>query len=495
MTARFSQVASVLSSGVLTRQAPTPASASFPMAEVAGEWRIAAAPAGLLLSERQLERAFEVRNVYYLNPPRSSAVPDVRMLPRTDAEALATALLSALLAGPSQWLAAGVVSAIPEGMQLALGAVPVADGVAQIDLQGPGVGDAVGREQLGAQLAWTLQQVPGLTAMAVTLDGRPLPLLEGRGPVPLTAFERFDPDVLIAAPPLYGVTPQGSFAVATEGDAEPLPVAEGAAALPAVGSAAAAPRSGLVAGAAADGSGLVLLVPGRPAPRLVEAAISAGPNIDGLDRVWWADPEGRVLQTEVRDDSPVAQVELAGPIGPVRVVRPSRDGTRVAVLAGDGPQRQLLVGVIVAGSRGRQVQGLQPLRAAGELLDVAWRSADELSVLSSGPQLLQRLDLLGSVGASLAVPETAATLRRRARRRRSAGTVRRHRRPPYRRWRAPGRRPLRSGLPRLRRSGVFPQRPGVPRRRLPGTAGSAPAGILLPCPTRSCARSAGCCGR
>jgi hypothetical protein len=410
VTAQFVQRASVSSSGVLVQQAPAPGALAFPMADVEGEWRIAVAPEGLVLTGRQLDRAFEMRNVFYLNPPRASAVPDVRLLPLTDAEALATALLSALLAGPSDWLAPGVASAIPEGMELALGAVPVADGVAQIDLQGPAVaGDGQGLEQFGAQLAWTLQQVPDVTAMVVTLDGRPLPLLDERGPVPLSAFERYDPDVVIGTPRLYGLTSEGAFAVVAGDQLEPVPGDVGG--LPPASSVAAAPRSALVAGATADATGLVGLAPDREGPLQIAAAVASGPSVDGLDRLWWVDQQGRVLQTDPRAGAVPREVPLLGSPGAVRAVRPSRDGTRIAVLVGDGADRQLFLGVVAAGdAAAAQVRGLRALEVPGEVLDVAWRAADEVSVLSAGPHLVQRLNLLGSVRASFAVPEDAVTI-------------------------------------------------------------------------------------
>jgi hypothetical protein len=411
VTARFAQQASVSSSGVLVRQPTAPGTLTYPMADVAGEWRIAVAPAGLLLTEPQLDRAFEVRNVYFLDPSRVTAVPDVRLLPLTGAEALATALTSALLAGPSDWLAPGVASAIPAGMQLALGAVPVVDGVAQIALQGPAVaGDADGLEQFGAQLSWTLQQVPDVTAMEVTLEGRPLSLTGDRGPVPVTAFDSYDPDVVIGTPRLYGLTAGGAFAVVDGDQVQPLRAPGDGAEPPAATSVAAAPRSALVAGATVDGSGLIAVVPGREAPLAIAGEVAAGPRIDGLDRLWWLDTDGRVLVADASAEAVPVQVGLPTGLGPVRAVAPSRDGTRIALLVGDGADRDVLLGVVVGAGDGPQASGLQLLEVPGGALDVAWRSADQLTVLSAGPDLLRRLDLLGSVVASFAVPEEATTV-------------------------------------------------------------------------------------
>lgn len=405
VSARFVQEAELSSAGVLDEMAAGPATAAFPMARAGEEWRIAEPPAGLLLTQRQLDRAFELRNVYYLDASRSTAVPDVRLLPRTGAQALATSLTTALLAGPSDWLAPGVASAIPDGMRLALGAVPVVDGVAEVDLQGPAVaGDTDGLEQLGAQLAWTLQQVPDLTAMTITLDERPL--LSSRGPVPLSAYDDFDPDVLPGTPRLYGLTPEGDFAAFVEDAVQPaVQTADGSPAdQPAAASVAASPRSALVAGAAADGAGLLVIPPGRAGAELRPASLGYGPRIDGQDRLWWVRPDGRVrIGTADPEQAPLA-VRLPAGLPKVSAVVPSRDGTRVALLAGS-PQPRLFVGVLVAQDDGFSVRGPRELTVPGSVVDVTWRSADRLSVLCAQPDLLHRVDLTGSVQASFAVPQ------------------------------------------------------------------------------------------
>ena len=147
------------------------------MVSVDGQWRIAQAPPGLLLSSAQLERAFETRYVYFIDPTGTIAVPDLRVLPRTEPQALSTALVSSLLAGPSPWLAPAVRTELPAGLQLALGAVPVTDGTARVELSGPAITlDADASKRLGAQLAWTLRQVPGAHSAQLILNGAPVVL-------------------------------------------------------------------------------------------------------------------------------------------------------------------------------------------------------------------------------------------------------------------------------------------------------------------------------
>lgn len=410
VTARFRQVATVSSSGVLVPREPASATAPFAMASIEGEWRIGQAPAGLLLSQRQLDRSFAVRQVYFLDPSATIAVPDVRLLPLTDTEALATALVSALLAGPSDWLAAGVISAIPEGMQLALGAVPVADGVARVDLQGPVVtSDPGALERVGAQLAWTLGQVPEVVSMEVTLDGRPLPIQDARGPVPLAAFGRFTPDVFPGVPQLYGLTPAGRIAVVDGEEVREL----GPAAV-AASSVAVAPGTAALAAAAADGSGLQIAASPQGEAVRIAGEVASGPRIDGRGRVWWTDERARVLLAPVPAAdaaAPSAVVVLVeSPGGRVLAVRPSRDGTRAALLVDDGADRIVRVGVVRTDGGRLSIGNLRTLQVPGDAGDAAWRTADALTVLVAEKGLVQRLDLLGSVVASFTVPESARTV-------------------------------------------------------------------------------------
>jgi hypothetical protein len=92
-----------------------------------------------------------------------------------------------------------------------------------------------------------------------------------------------------------------------------------------------------------------------------------------------APPNGRPVEVQVDD------VERVGPVVGLRV---SRDGARIALVAGVGRQRQLLVGRIrVAGAR-VQVVGLRAVApGVADVSDVSWDSATTLVVLGrvSGP--------------------------------------------------------------------------------------------------------------
>ena len=408
VTATFQQIGSVGAAGVVVATAAAEQSLPFPTAQVAGEWRITAPPEGLLLSSISLERAYELRNVYFIEPSGAFAVPDPRLLPRTGDEALATGLVDALLAGPSAWLDPAVMTEVPADTELALGAVPVSNGVARVELVGPAADlDDAALERFGAQMAWTLRQVPGLEAFEVTLSGDRVPLGTGRGPVPVTEYDSFLPDVVAGEVPLYGVAQDGAAVVAAGGESEPIDVGAGA---PALQSIAVMPAGLTVAGVAEGGSALVVgrLRAGEEPVAVVEGTVLGRPSIDGLGRIWWVDERG-VLRMATATATPVAVAVENAPEGLVGV-DVSRDGTRALLRFGTSGNETLSMGVVVGGTDGMRIQGVRPLAEADGAADAAWGSAEEVTVLGRGDGVIRRLDLLGEVIGVFNVSEESRVL-------------------------------------------------------------------------------------
>jgi hypothetical protein len=102
----------------------------------------------------------------------------------------------------------------------------------------------------------------------------------------------------------------------------------------------------------------------------------------------------------VRDGRDVVLVTLDGhadrvdlpqeqQIGPIRALSLSRDGARVAVVAGPAGRERLWIGVVVRGDNGStQIQGLRPLDFGDTpVSDVSWSDAGTVIVLTrSGEQ-------------------------------------------------------------------------------------------------------------
>ena len=84
-------------------------------------------------------QVFRDYTLYFFDPSHRYLVPDVRWYAGRDSAQ--TSIVQAMLAGPAEWLAPGVVSAFPEGVQLEPAAVPVSGGVASVSLAGAAFDD------------------------------------------------------------------------------------------------------------------------------------------------------------------------------------------------------------------------------------------------------------------------------------------------------------------------------------------------------------------
>lgn len=120
-----------------------------------GQWRISNPPDGLLISDTSFSATYTSYNLYFFDPQFRTLVPDPIYLP-IDGQT-ATALVQALLRGPTAALRPAVTTAFP---RLSLASVPVENGYAQISLGSAG---ATLRDQqltqMSAQIAWTLGQI------------------------------------------------------------------------------------------------------------------------------------------------------------------------------------------------------------------------------------------------------------------------------------------------------------------------------------------------
>jgi len=100
-------------------------------------------------------------------------VPNQVMLPI--GPGTSTALMRALVSGPTPWLAPAVSTAIPTGTKLVVDSAPITDGIVQVDLSAQAA-TAIDKEAqaLSAQVVWTLRQLVDVTAVRITVNGVPL---------------------------------------------------------------------------------------------------------------------------------------------------------------------------------------------------------------------------------------------------------------------------------------------------------------------------------
>ena len=176
------EVASIDGQGHYRRTpAGTPLERPFTMTRIDGEWRIASLQNGLVLTQSDVQETFRQLNLYFLAPSRRVLVPDTVFLPA--APGLSTALVTRLLGGPTEELAAATTTAFLRGTSLAVSSVPVRDGIAQVNLDASALkADGAARALMSAQLVWTLKQLPEFQGLQLSVEGDDLSV-PGQGQV------------------------------------------------------------------------------------------------------------------------------------------------------------------------------------------------------------------------------------------------------------------------------------------------------------------------
>lgn len=380
---------------------------TFHLRRVEGEWRVVDPPAGLLLTDLDVERAFRTFDLYFPDPSRTVLVPNQVLLPV--GPGVTTTLVRALLEGPTPWLAPAVRTAVPTGTELAVDAAPLRDGVVQVDLTAPAA-RAVGDEAaaLSAQVVWTLRQLSDVSGVRITVEGLPLSV-PGAGPVqPRDSWPQYDPDVLGESAAGYLVADGRLSALRGEAPVPvPGPTGDGRTVL---GQPAVSTDEKRVAGLDAAGRSLLVGDIGADeavGPVLAGTSLTA-PCWDVLGTVWTADrrPDGSVAVWAMTGDEPPTAVEVTGlPAGTVTSLVVSRDGARVAAVVRRGTSGRLMLGRVERAPGLLRLSGFRPLESAlTDVRDVAWSSADEVAVLGridGGVAEPFLVELTGSVARGL----------------------------------------------------------------------------------------------
>ena len=150
------------------------------LARVGGEWRIELPRSGfgLWLDNDQFNRVFANRFIYYVSRTGRALVPDSRWF--QNGPRLATTLARAQLSLVPPYLSGAVTTGVPAGTTLAVNAVPVSNGRAQVNLSNQALSaDPAGRAAMWAQLTRTLSQVASVGSVSLAVDNTPLQLPGG----------------------------------------------------------------------------------------------------------------------------------------------------------------------------------------------------------------------------------------------------------------------------------------------------------------------------
>ena len=372
----------VLDRGGSYRPDPGPFEDRYGLARVDGEWRLSEVPDGVRLTPADVARAYRPVSLAFLDPTGDLVVPDRVFLPVVS-RSLPRLLVDALLTGPSARLAPAVTTAFPQGTRLRR--VTLEGGVVLVDLS-PQVlrADDDARRALSAQLVTTLRQVPDVTGLRVLVEGEPLEVPGAPATQPMDSWSAYDRDLVPAGVPGYHVMAGAVRPLPRPGAPPREPLAVGLR-HPAVDL-----EEERVAGLRPDGAAVQLwtgapsgLVPRLRAPDLVPPSFGGGRY-----GVWTArpgpDPEVLLVRA-LGDPVTVPAPELAG-LGPLRVLRVSRDDTRVALVVGEGVETRLYAGLVVpdrSTPAGVRLAGLRRLAPGlSDVQDVRWADNQRVAVLA-----------------------------------------------------------------------------------------------------------------
>lgn len=368
----------------------------FRLAKVNGQWRIADLDDGLLLSSSELGDTYRQVSLYFLAPSGVTLVPDPVLIP--ELPGLSTKVVARLLRGPTSALRGAVTTAFPEGTSLDVSSVPVTDGVATVQLDDTALrADDTARQQMSAQLVWTLKQLSGVTAIRIRVGGEDLQVNSAGAVQQSTDWPTFDPDKVPSNLSAY-VELDGRVGRYLEGKFSPV-LGEGGLARPRVRTPAVSFDNARLAAVSAPAGHSVLV--GRMQDGEKLAPRIGGPDSDfsspSWDRdngLWVVDRTEGALWYLADGATTPQQVAVPSNDGlPVRGARVSRDGARVALLVGTGQQaRFMLAAVRRVETADPQVEGgerlslasvTEPLPGLLGVRDMAWADATHVEVLGS----------------------------------------------------------------------------------------------------------------
>ncbi|MFF2052742.1 GerMN domain-containing protein [Leifsonia sp. NPDC058194] len=339
------------------------------------EWRIAVAPNGVVIDDPTFRAVYTQQTLYFYSPDFGYLVPDARWFPARVATS-ATRVASAVLAGPAKWLQGAVVSAFPDGTQLAVPSVTTAGGVAQVDLSSEaGRADAVQLQRMQLQLEQSLGSLAQSVQLSIEGNAEQIaPLSSGAAPQQDPSVDthpivyREDAFGLLTGSSVASLSGLGDRVVALQPTAVALDAARDQAAVLSAGGAYLVRRSGDTVRVDAraglipptiDNNGWVLSVPGS-APAGLQATGANG--------------EAHAVATD-----------WPGAIG-IQSLAVSRDGTRVVALLRTATGYSLVAAGIVRGSGGVPASLTQPVElavGAGTPLSVAWTGELSVALLNS----------------------------------------------------------------------------------------------------------------
>ena len=339
-----------------------------------GQWRIVSLDDGVFLSENAFSQQFIETPLYFLAPDSNALVADLRYYPR---RTFATSAMNGLLAGPSEWLASGVHTAVPTGTKL-LKSVDVVDGEATVDLSSVVLAaSAKERAALLEQITRTLKASSSVRSVVLKVEGADLNVGS------------------IQSLPTY---PYGSYPVSVISGGLPANVSDnritplmGDAGLKAHGLSNLAisyqASRGRLAALGRGGTGLIGMDSGSGSWQVLHSGKSlVQPSYDRYGWVWSAerDNAGKILVFKPGENAS-AHLDVSWLNGAkIRDVSVSRDGSRMVVVCEIGGEVTIRVAAIARDGAGRPTQIGDSIIIGQHLSDVTaaeWIGPSTVAVL------------------------------------------------------------------------------------------------------------------
>lgn len=348
-----------------------------------GQLRIAEAPNGMLLSSADADRSYRPWVVYYAAKDLTRLVASSVVLPQT-MQGAATALVQALLTAPPADLDAVATTAFPPGTRLTYGSVPVTGGVAEVDLSSDVLAaDRSARRALTAQLAFTLQQLPTVGGVRLTVSGQQLTV---PGISTVTKAKDWQPYAPTSPGSTLYVASKGVVSRVTAGETSVVarPAAE---LLGAVSAMTVDGVSGRIAAVLGSGSQLATTVDKANSLtlRFTGASLSR-PTWDRDGTAYVADFGTGI--TAVPLTGKPYRVTLGrttlGTVAQVKQVIMAPDGVRAVAVMSTGTADALLLGSVVRTKSTVSLTGLHRVdRGVGTVRDAVWTGPMSMQLLTS----------------------------------------------------------------------------------------------------------------
>ena len=418
VSARFSKYGEVDTTGYLNiSPAGSQYVSKFGLTKNAdGQWRIDTLADGILLSTSDLDRGFNSYPAYFLSADRKRLVADA-VLVSQNVTGSTTALVQALLNGPSTKLALATYNAFPTGTKLSYGSVPIDQGVASVDLTEQVLTtDQATRAQLCAQIVWTLSSLPNVSSVQISVSGQPFTVSGLPNIQKVIDWNAFNPKYFDGTELVHFI--RGKQVIAYDLDGTETVVAQvGANSKIELGSVAGVIDGGGVAAISANGK-QVFLSTGRGGElRPVSRGDSISkPSWDQSGSFYYSDYGIGIFEINSKGQtSPVNfdSTSFAG-VNQVKQIAVARDGIRVALVISNGSVDYLLGGALVKSEVNTRIVGLHLLeRNITSVDDIAWQSPTSLAVLgsdASGGHLIFDVDLGTGTSSSISAPLNAQTV-------------------------------------------------------------------------------------